>query len=117
MIKEFNRKNLQTINAELDVLISKYAKDNGIELSISKIKFTGVEFHATLNGKIKNALTREDARLSLEMRVQGLNKVSVCGKKTLVGFNPKSYKYPFIFEENGQKYKIGREAAAIYFKG
>jgi hypothetical protein len=115
MIKQFDKTNLKNVRADLNAILSKYAKDNGIEINIGNISFTAGTFTTKMEAKVKGAKTINDVWLDDAMRKFGMAKSSKCGK-TLVGFNPRGKTYPFIFEDAGKKFKCTELTAIRYFK-
>jgi hypothetical protein len=114
MIKEFNKTNLKTVREDITAILSKYAKENGIELKIGNISFTAGSFTTKMEAKVKGAKTREDSVLEFMMATKGLVKTSKCGK-TLVGYNTRGKAYPYIFENAGKKFKCSEVQAKMYF--
>ena len=115
MITKFDKTNLNTIRAEINAVLSKYADSQGITLQLGNIKFTEGEFDAKLNAKIVGAKTRTDTILESVVASRGLQTVGLNGRK-LVSYNTRSYKYPFVYEQNGKRFKCSTETAMMYFK-
>lgn len=115
MIKEFNKVNLKIVREDISAILSKYAKETGIELSIGNIRFSSGSFTAKLDAKIKGAVTMEDTILNQVMVIKNLSRTSKCGK-TLVGYNTRAGKYPFVFESAGKRYKCSENNAKMYFQ-
>ena len=114
MIKEFNKVNLKNVREDISAILSKYAKDNGIEIKIGNISFNAGSFTTKMEAKVIGAKTKEDSVLEFMMATKGLSKTSKCGK-TLVGYNTRGKAYPFIFENAGKKYKCSEAQAKMYF--
>lgn len=115
MIKEFNKANLKNVREDISAILSKYAKDNGIKISIGNISFTAGSFTTKMEAKVIGAKTKEDSVLEFMMVTNGLTKTSKCGK-TLVGYNTRGKAYPFIYEDAGKKFKCTELTARMYFK-
>jgi len=115
MITEFNKTNLKNVREDISAILSKYAKETGIQLSIGNIRFTAGTFSAKLDAKIKGAITPEDELLTQIMAIKNLSRKSLCGK-TLVGYNSRAGKYPFIFESAGKRFKCSEFNAKMYFQ-
>ena len=114
MIKQFDKTNLKTVRQDLNAILSKYAKDNGIEINIGNISFNAGSFTTKMEAKVIGAKTKEDSVLEFMIATNGLTKTSKCGK-TLVGYNTRGKAYPFIFENAGKKYKCSEAQAKMYF--
>lgn len=114
MIKQFDKTNLKNVREDISAMLSKYAKENGIEFNLGNISFSAGEFNVKLSAKVKGAVTQDDAILNVVMATKGLVKTSKCGK-TLIGYNTRGKAYPFIFENAGKKYKCSEAQAKMYF--
>ena len=115
MIAKFDRATLQNIRRELNAVLEKYASANGMEMSLGNIKFSDGDFEAKLNAKIVGAKTMKDKVLESVMAARGLQEMGTGGRR-LVGYNTRSYKYPFVYEQGGKRFKCSDESAAMYFK-
>lgn len=115
MIAKFDKTTLQSIRRELNAVLAKYGNESGIELSLGNIKFTEAEFEGKLNAKIVGAKTRSDSLLESVVKSQGLC-INGIGGKVLVEYKPRNYKYPYVYELNGKRYKCSAVNANIYFK-
>lgn len=115
MIAKFDRSTLQNIRRDLNAVLEKYASANGMEMSLGTIKFSDGEFETKLNAKIVGAKTMKDTLLESVMAARGLQEMGTAGRR-LVGYNPRSYKYPFVYEQGGKRFKCSAESAEMYFK-
>lgn len=113
-ITKFDKSNLATVRADINALLAAYSKKSGIELNIGNISFSEGEFTTKLNAKLPNVKTIDDVILESRVKALGLKTTSKCGKK-LVGYNTRAKAYPFVFENNGKKYKCSTEQAKFYF--
>lgn len=116
MINEFNKVNLKNVREDISAILSKYAKDNGIEISIGNISFNAGSFTTKMEAKVIGAKTKEDSVLEFMIATNGLTKTSKCGK-TLVGYNTRGKAYPYIYEDGGKRFKCTELTARMYFKG
>lgn len=114
MIKEFNKANLKNVREDISAILSKYAKENGIEIKMGNISFNAGSFTTKMEAKVIGAKTKEDSALEFMMTTKGLVKTSKCGK-TLVGYNTRAGKYPFVFESAGKRFKCSEINAKMYF--
>ena len=115
MIAKFDKVTLQKMRNELNAVLAKYAQSEGLEISIGNIKFSETDFEAKLNCKIAGAKTFVDTMLESAMRTYNLNQNGV-GNRRLVSYNSRNYRYPFIYEQNGKRFKCSAEQAEAYFK-
>ena len=63
--------------------------------------------------KIKGAVTRTDLNLQRMMQAYGL--VAEKNGRTLVRYDVRKPKYPFIYEENGKQFKTTADRAKYLF--
>ena len=115
MIAKFDKTTLQNIRRELNEVLQKYAEANGMEMCVGNIKFSDGDFEAKVSAKIKGAKSTTDKILESVMKSRGLKEIGAGGRK-LVGYNSRSYKYPFVYEQAGKRFKCTTEAAVSYFK-
>lgn len=115
MIKEFNKANLKNVREDISAILSKYAKDNGIEIKIGNISFNSGSFSTKMEATVLGAETIDETILKQVMAIKNLSRTSKCGK-TLVGYNTRAGKYPFVFESAGKKYKCSEFNAKMYFQ-
>jgi hypothetical protein len=116
MITEFNKTNLTTVRADINALLAKYGADNGIDFDIGGISFNGNSFTTKLKATVKGAVTKEDIILNQVMSINNLAKNSKCGK-TLIEYNTRAGKYPFIYQDAvGKKFKCSEAQAKVYFQ-
>ena len=115
MIAKFDKATLQNIRRELNAVLAKYGSSEGLELSLGNIKFSDNDFEAKLNCKIAGAKTRVDAMLESAMKAHKLNELGA-GNRRLVSYNSRNYRYPFIYEQNGKRFKCSVEQAEAHFK-
>ena len=114
MIAKFDKTTLQNIRKELNAVLAKYAQSEGLEISIGNIKFSDADFEAKLSCKIAGAKTFTDAILESVMKSNNLKEFGTNGRK-LVSYNSRNYRYPFVYEQNGKRFKCSIESAKSYF--
>lgn len=115
MITKFDKATLQAILRDMNTILAKYAETNGMEIEVGNIKFTEGDFEAKVSAKIKGAKTMSDKVLESVMNSSGMQPYGV-GGRVLVKYNSRSYKYPFVYEQNGKRFKCSTESAMTYFK-
>lgn len=115
MIAKFDRLNLQAIRSELNAILERYCNEKGLEISIAGITYSEHNFEAKINAKITGAKSISDNILETVMNTYNLQKTGIDGRH-LIGYNKRSYKYPFVYEQNGKKFKCSVESASKYFK-
>jgi len=114
MITEFNKVNLKNVREDISAILSKYAKETGIELSIGNIRFTSGTFSAKLDAKIKGAKTEVDNVLAYMMTVEKLKANGLDGR-VLTKYNTRGKAYPYIYTQNGKSFKCSPDSAKRYF--
>jgi hypothetical protein len=110
----FNKPNLMTLRAELLKVLKEHGPE-GIEFTLGNIKFSDSECTIALSAKIEGAKTMTDVMLETRCAALGLQIVNKSGWK-LVGYKPKNWKMPFLFERDGKTFKCSEDQAKFYFK-
>lgn len=115
MIKfeKFDRKNLQALRAEMEVVLAKYGVDSNLQFEVGSMKFSESEVQIKVSAKVKGAKTFSDA--VLESRVKALGLVMEKNGCKLVRYDSKKYKMPFIYEKGGKLYKTSEDHAKFLF--
>jgi hypothetical protein len=108
----FNKKNLQVLRQELEAVLVN-AGIEGISLDLGNGRFNEAEVTFKMSAKVKGLDTPEDQ--FLKARLASLGCVMQKGSKKLVGYNSRSYKYPFIYEENGKRFKAAEDFIKFHF--
>lgn len=117
-MKKYNKIDLATlknIHKELEEVLQKYADQTGLEFSFGRFKFFDVSFKVELSAKISGEKTIDDELLESALKVYNLSKIG-SDNRVLKAYNPKNYKNPFLFTQNGKNYKCCLESAKVYFK-
>lgn len=114
MIQEFSKANLQQIRSELNEVLDNYGKKYGMTLNIGNITFSAGDFSTKLTAKINGAKTQADAIFEHQMSRHKLQKNGIGGRE-LIGYNARSYAYPFRYIQNGRTYKCSAVQAQVYF--
>ena len=110
---QFDRKNLNNLRAEMEVVFQKYGVDSNLEFSIGGMRFSDAEVTVKVSAKVKGARTLTDA--ILQSRVDALGLVMEKNGSKLVRYDTKKHKFPFIYEKNGKLYKTSVEHAKLLF--
>ncbi len=112
----FNKNTLKALRAEMDALLSKYGIDSNLEIEVGNMRFSDSEVDIKVKAKIKGATTHADTVLLSIMNAYKLKQTASNGD-TLVQYNSRSYKYPFVFRkaEDGKLYKLDSYMAKIRF--
>lgn len=111
----FTKANLNTLRKELNEVLSKYGVDANLEFDVGNMRFSEHDVEIKVKAKVTGAKTMEDKLLEQQVVGLGLKMVGVNGQK-LVGYNSNNWKYPFIYEHHGKRYKCGRDMARLMFK-
>lgn len=110
-----NKPDLQKIRVELNKVLAKYGADVNLEFTLGNINFTSGDFRVKLEGKVKGAETRDDKVLDRMISQHNLSRNSRCGA-TLVGYNSRAHRYPFLYKESsGKTYKAALSSVRIKF--
>ena len=112
-ISKFDRTSLNTLRSDLQAVLDAYATNHGLEFDIGGIRFSDAEATIKVVTKIKGAVTRTD--LNLQRMAAAYNLVLQKNGRTLVRYDTRKPKYPFIYEENGKQFKTTAERAKYLF--
>jgi hypothetical protein len=112
-ISKFDRTSLNTLRSDLQAVLDAYAANHGLEFDIGGIRFSDAEATIKVVSKIKGAVTRTDLNLQRMMQAYGL--VAEKNGRTLVRYDVRKPKYPFIYEENGKQFKTTADRAKYLF--
>jgi len=111
----FDKTQLRKFREDFDRTLVEFSKKHGITLSIGNISYSGSEFHTKLTGyATANGENPEQIEFEKCCPLYGLSKddygkkfSTFNGEYSLVGFKPKSRKYPVIGKSaNGARYKF-----------
>ena len=101
-----NRNEVIHLRAELNAVLKKFGQDRAIPLnmSIGKITYSANEVTMNVKGLLEGTQTKEQKYLDEELKSNGLKREAPNGS-ILIEYNPRKYKYPFIFinAERGNK--------------
>jgi len=112
-ISKFDRTSLKSLQTDLQAVLDAYAAKSGLEFNFAGIRFSDAEATIKLVTKIKGAETRTDLNLQRMMQANGL--VAEKNGRTLVRYDVRKPKYPFIYEENGKQFKTTADRAKYLF--
>ena len=112
MITKFDRAALRMLSTEIDAALAELAAKHGISLHIAN----GTYFDDTMTFKLKGAVLDTDGvaadptRIALEKYYpQYVDKAVSLGRKlrgTVVGYNSRAKKYPFLVKTPKGTYKV-----------
>jgi hypothetical protein len=113
---KFDRKNLNSLRAEMSALLSKFGIDSNLELAVGNMKFSEAEVEIKVTAKVIGAKTRADSVLETMIKLKGLKLKNVKGDE-LVGYNTRAHKMPFIYLKaaDGKRYKCAEDIAKFMF--
>lgn len=119
-LSAFNQDNLARIRADIETALQSVAEKHGIRLVQTKTRYTRNTFSSTIEGKIMvDTLTM--LKVGASVPVQLVNAMekhglkATAGSRTLVDYKARNRKYPFIYTENGSRYKCSAEQAKLIF--
>ena len=115
-IQNFDRQNLNALRSEMEALLAKYGNKTGIEFNIGNISFDEAEANIKVSAKVKGAKTMADSLLDMVCKNLKITNRTNAKGETLVAYNSRSRKYPFVYESaNGKQYKCTRDMAREMF--
>jgi len=113
-VSKFDKATLNALRSEMQAVLDKFGAN--LEFEVGSMRFSDAEVDIKVKAKVKGVVTRTDRILEAAAKSEGITKfVNAKGDK-LVGYNSRSYKYPFIYETaNGKKYKCAASQARMLF--
>lgn len=109
----FDKKNLRILREKMNEVLKEYGPE-GVEFEVGNIKFSATDCEIKVKAKIEGAQTFEDAILLSRVKALGLKMEGKFGEK-LVSYNSRSYKYPFVYEKGGKRWKCNEFQAKRLF--
>lgn len=115
-ISKFDKATLTALRCEMSTVLEKYGIKAGVEFEVGNMRFSEAEVDIKVKAKVKGVKTRTDAILEMAAKNAGITNLQNSRGEKLVGYNSRSYKYPFIYEtSNGKKFKCTEQSAKIKF--
>lgn len=114
-IDTFNRTNLAALRMDLDKAMFDLSKRYGISIQTGSIRFSAGEATIKVVARATESKTVANQFIDL-MKVKGLRANEEINGRTLVRYDRKKIKYPYIYsDKNGKTYKCSYEIAKAYF--
>lgn len=114
-IETFNRTNLAALRSDIDSAMADIAKRYGITIQSGSIRFTAGEAKINMVARATESKTVANQFVEL-MKIKGLRANEEINGKTLVRYDRKKIKYPYIYaDKNGKTYKCSYELAKVLF--
>ena len=111
-ITEFTKGILQNvIRRDLVRLLDAYSEETGIEFHVGNMRFDSTTLDIKVQGRIAGVIP---AGLKQAADYTGLTLEPVNGRQ-LVDYKRANHKYPFIYEQDGKRYKCSTEQARFHF--
>lgn len=105
---------LRTLRTEMQAALDK-AGITGFTLKVGAMRYGVDEVSIKVEGKLAGVVTTTDHIFEMKVKDLGLTKKSPDGK-TLVGYTPSRYKYPFTYTTvRGARYKCSEAHAKSLF--
>lgn len=113
---KFDKANLKALRAEMQAVLEKYGVASNIDFEVGNMRFSEAEVDIKVKAKVKGAKTRTDTILESAAKIHGLKMKNASGDE-LVKYNPRSYKYPFVFKcgKTGKMFKCDDDSAKARF--
>ena len=114
-IAKFDKVTLKALRSEMQAVLDKFGAN--IEFEVGNMRFSDAEVDIKVKAKIKGAATRTDKQLELYAKMAGVTKFENDRGDKLVGYNSRSYKYPFIYVNglDGKRYKCDERTVKMKF--
>lgn len=114
-IDTFNRTNLAALRFDLDKAMYDLSKKYGVMLQTGNIRFSAGEATIKVVARATESKTVANEFVEL-MKVKKLRANVEINGRTLVRYDRKKIKYPYIYsDKNGKTYKCSYEVAKAYF--
>jgi uncharacterized protein YejL (UPF0352 family) len=116
-VNRFDKFTCQVLRNELNAVLNKFGADVNLSFAVGNMKFTDTGVEIKVSGNVIGAKTIADSRLQSVARSHNFTLDPINGRQ-LVGYAPRSYKYPFIYLNlrDGKRYKCSALSAAAYFQ-
>ena len=113
-VTKFDKATLKALRTEMQAVLDKFGAN--IQFEVGNMRFSDAEVDIKVKATIKGATTRADIVLLSIMNAYKLKQTASNGD-TLVQYNSRSYKYPFVFRkaDDGKLYKLDERSAKIRF--
>jgi hypothetical protein len=111
--KNFDRKNLNNLRYELQVVLAKYGISSNLQFEVGAMSFSDAEVKITVKAKVNGATTVADSHLAWVVKTLGL--VMEKNGARLVRYDRAKWKMPFIYEMGGKMYKCDENRAKQMF--
>ena len=115
---KFDSNKCKVVADAIKAALAEVEKEHGIEVTFNGGKYDANSFtpKIIIVGAEKDGTFKDEARLRLEDSIYSDfadKKIKVNGEEmTIVGYKPRSYKFPFIaLSKSGQRYKITKTHA------
>ena len=113
-IQSFDKVTLKALRSEMQAVLEKYGSKANVSFEVGNMSFSDAEVDIKVKAKVKGAKTRSDVMLESAIKGLGLKMSNAKGDR-LVEYKSRSYKYPFVFERGGKRYKCSSEQAKMLF--
>ena len=116
-VNRFDKFTCQVLRNELNAVLNKFGADVNLSFAVGNMKFTDTGVEIKVSGNVKGAKSIADSRLQSVARAHNFTLDPINGRQ-LVGYAPRSYKYPFIYLNlrDGKRYKCSEMSAIAYFR-
>jgi hypothetical protein len=120
-MKSLDRTSIHMLRAELEAALKTVAAKTGVDFSVGIIRYDSATARCKIEGVVRGAAGTSTAvptnpalvALKRQARMVGLDETknyrsSTLGVVKVVGYKPRSYKYPYIVQmaSNGRRYKV-----------
>ena len=105
------------LRVEMQKVLDKFAEEIGMTIVVGNMKFSPESVEIKLDAKIIGGKSLKERALSADLKwaLQYYNFQEEKNGMRLVAFNRRQYKYPFIYEKDGKKFKCGEDFAKMAF--
>lgn len=111
--KSFNKANLAELRKELNSVLEKYGVESGLDFVVGNMKYMETTVTITLEATIKGEKNKSEITLERYSEFKSGDEVLIpnLGKCTIVGYNLRSYKFPYVVKTAaGKTYKVNEKS-------
>jgi len=123
-MKSFAKSDIMRLRAEIAAALKQVGIRTGVAFDIGTIRYTAGNARMTLTAVSTDSVfvdapggapTEVTVPQRLQWMIENHNLVRTKAGKTLVDYDPRKHKYPFIYTKLGKRYKTSQANALLMF--
>ena len=115
--QSFDRSSAMALRKELESVLEKYGAESNLEFVFGNTTYSAGAVELKVSVKIAGGVTLKEEKIekALSMMMQMYNLQQLKNGRKLVGYDTRKPKFPFIYEENGKRFKTSSDHAKVLF--